>query len=121
MNTRPRLLKPLDAAHAGAIANWRAAVAQKRATVAIEIAAGVRSRSGIPRKRAAPISAATSSEPKVREILNVLRRRGLLDDLDEAVFERTLEAARRYVQGRLSATDWVRVLHELEAMQRLSG
>jgi hypothetical protein len=53
-------------------------------------------------------------------ILNVLRRRGLLDDLDEAVFERMLEAARRYVQGRLLATDWVRALHELEAMQRVS-
>jgi hypothetical protein len=113
-------LKPLDPAHARAIASWRAAVARKRATVAVEIAAGVRSRSGISLKRAAPMSASPPSEPKVREILKVLRRRGLLDDLDEAIFESTLEAARRYVQGRLSAIEWIRVLHELELAQRVS-
>jgi hypothetical protein len=66
------------------------------------------------------MSASPAREPKVREILNVLRRRGLLDDLDEAVFERTLEAARRYVQGRLSTIEWIRVLHELELMQGVS-
>jgi hypothetical protein len=118
--TRFRSLKPVDSAHARAIASWRAAVAQKRATVAAEIAASVRSRSGIPLKRAAPMTASPSSEPKVREIMNVLRRRGLLEELDEAVFEQTLEAARCYAQGRLSAIEWVRVLHELEAVQRVS-
>jgi hypothetical protein len=117
MNTRPRSLKPLDPAHARAIASWRAGVAKNRATVAVEIAAGVRSRSGIPRKRAAAIGVSPSGEPKVREIMSALRRQGLLDDLDEAIFEHTLEAARRYVQGRLSATKWIRVLHELQALR----
>jgi hypothetical protein len=49
-----------------------------------------------------------------------LRRRGFLDDLDEVVFERTLETARHFAQGRLSATEWVRILHELESMQGAS-
>jgi hypothetical protein len=68
-------------------------------------------------KRDAPASASPSNEPKVREIMTLLRRRGLLDDLDEAIFERTLQAARCYVQGRLSPREWIRVLHELQALQ----
>jgi hypothetical protein len=39
--------------------------------------------------------------------MNALRRRGLLDDLDKVVFEWILEAARRYAQGRISATEWI--------------
>jgi hypothetical protein len=37
-----------------------------------------------------------------------------------STFERILEAARRYAQGRISAIEWVRGLHDLEAKQRVS-
>jgi hypothetical protein len=44
-------------------------------------------------------------------------RRGLLADLDEAAFERQLQAARPYAQGGLPAIEWIRVLPELWAFQ----
>jgi hypothetical protein len=76
------------------------------------------SRSGTLLKRAAPVSASPSNEPKVREIMTLLRRRGLLDGLDEAIFEPKLQAARCYVQGRFSPREWIVVLHELQALQQ---
>jgi hypothetical protein len=50
MSSRPRSLKPLDPTHGRAISNWPAVVGGQRARVVLEIAAGVRSRSGLPRK-----------------------------------------------------------------------
>jgi hypothetical protein len=44
-------------------------------------------------KRLAPASASPPSEPTVREIMTPLRRCGLLDDLDEAVFEHATSGA----------------------------
>jgi hypothetical protein len=64
--TRYRSMTPIDSAHARAISKWRVAVDQKRATVTIEIATGLRTRSGIPRER--PRSRARSRQANRRSV-----------------------------------------------------
>jgi hypothetical protein len=77
--TRFRSLKPLDPAHARAVANWRARRVSERARANLEILSS----------RRKPVGASPAEvNATVRSILATLRRQGLLDDLGEDDRER---------------------------------
>jgi hypothetical protein len=102
--TRFRSLKPLDAAHARTVANWRAG----RARAHLEILSARRKPAG-----ASPVEVGVT----VRLILATLRRQRLLDDLCDEDRERAETGARAYAEGSINPASWVRFLSELKALQ----
>ena len=106
--TRFRSLKPLDPAHARAVANWRAQRSSTRARANLEI---------ISVRRGSSDTSPAEIGATVRSILTTLHRQGLLDDLSEDDRERVEDGARAYAEGQLNTIDWVRFLRDVKRLQ----